>query len=180
MLLCTLCRRFAGSLCLSRSWKKNRSVDLKRRKFLQYCQGASLAFLPAGIPFHSFIPLFAPSLATGQSGMPGELQLHPEYRLKRGIEAMLRKLPAGFDEFPSEKVQDQIAAIFAEWSAQLLVSPQQTTALRKVMTIEFLGSSLEAGQTKTINEASPCKVWRVSYPEGPTLHCEDFLSQLPF
>src|SRR5260370_21764771 len=112
--------------------------------------------------------------------MPGELQLHPEYRWKRGIEAMLRKLPAGFDEFPSEKVQDQIAAIFAEWSSQLLVSPQQTTALRKVMTIEFLGSSLEAGQTKAINEASPCKVWRVSYPEEPTLQSEAFLAELQF
>src|SRR5260370_19122100 len=108
MLFCDFRRKLAGSIRLSRSWKKSRLVDLSRRKFLQYCQGASLAFLPAGIPFRSFTPLFAPRLASEQSGMSDESQLHPEYRLKRGIEAMLRKLPAGFDEFPNEKVQDRI------------------------------------------------------------------------
>ncbi len=100
-----------------------------------------MAFLPSGIPFRSFLP-FVPPLAAGES-LPGELQLHPEYRLKRGIEAVLRKLPAGFDEFVNEKIQDQIAAIFAEWSAELLRSPEQTSALAKAMTLDFLGISLK-------------------------------------
>src|SRR4029077_1870432 len=125
-----------------------------------------------------FVPLFALPLASEQSGMPGELQLHPEYRMKRGIEAMLRKLPAGFDEFPDEKVQDQIAAIFAEWSSQLLLSPQQTAALRKAMAVEFLGGSLKASQTKIVNGASPFKVWRVNYPQEPTLKSEAFVAEL--
>jgi tetratricopeptide (TPR) repeat protein len=110
--------------------------------------------------------------------MPGELQLHPEYRLKRGIEAMLRKLPAGFDEFPNEQVQDRIGAIFAEWGSQLLVSTQQTAALRKAMANEFLGSSLKAGQIIKINDAPPFKVWRIQYPQGPTLKSESFLAEL--
>jgi tetratricopeptide (TPR) repeat protein len=110
--------------------------------------------------------------------MPGELQLHPEYRLKRGIEAMLRKLPAGFDEFPDEQVQDRIAAIFAEWSSQLLIAPQQASALRKAMAVEFLGSSLKAIQIKTVNDASPFKVWRVQYAQTPTLKSGSFLAEL--
>jgi tetratricopeptide (TPR) repeat protein len=110
--------------------------------------------------------------------MPSELQLHPEYRLKRGIEATLRKLPAGFDEFPNEKVQDRIAAILAEWSSQLLVSPQQATALRKAMAAEFLGSSLKASQNKTVNDVSPFKVWRVQYAQAPALESESFLAEL--
>ncbi len=112
--------------------------------------------------------------------MPGELQLHPEYRLKRGIEAVLRKLPAGFDEFVNEKIQDQIAAIFAEWSAQLLNSPRQTSALGKAMTPDFLGSSLKLGHAMTANNAGPCKVWRVQYPAEPTLNGETFLAELQF
>src|SRR6266481_3539923 len=180
MLLCSFRTRLAGSICLSRSWKKSRSVDFSRRKFLQSCQGAPLAFLPSGIPFRSFIP-FVPPLAPGESAaMPGELQLHPEYRLKRGIEAVLRKLPAGFDEFVNEKVQDQIAAIFAEWSAQLLRSPRQTSALAKTMTLDFLGSSLRSGRAVTVNDAGPCKVWRVQYPAEPTLKSETFLAELQF
>jgi tetratricopeptide (TPR) repeat protein len=112
--------------------------------------------------------------------MPGELQLHPEYRLKRGIEAVLRKLPAGFDEFVNEKIQDQIAAIFAEWSAQLLRSPQQTSALGKAMALDFLGSSLGSGRAVSVNNAEPFKVWRVQYPAEPMLKSETFLSELQF
>jgi len=139
-----------------------------------------LAFLPSGIPFRSFIP-FVPPLAAGESAaLPGELQLHPEYRLKRGIEAVLRKLPAGFDEFVNEKIQDQIAAILAEWSAQLLRSPRQASALAKAMTWDFLGSSLRSGHPVTVNDAGPCKVWRVQYPAEPTLKSETFLAELQF
>src|SRR6267378_2190596 len=112
MLLCSFRTRL-GSLCLSRSWNKSRSVDFSRRNFLQYCQGAPLAFLPSGIPFPFFIPSVAPLV-------PGE-------------SAVLRKRPVGFDEFVNEKIHDQIAAIFAEWSAELLRSPQQTSALAKTM-----------------------------------------------
>jgi tetratricopeptide (TPR) repeat protein len=132
-----------------------------------------LAFLPSGIAFPFCIPFVAP-LA------PGELQLHPEYRLKRGMEAVLRKLPAGFDEFVNEKIQDQIAAIFAEWSAQLLYSPRQTSALAKAMTLDFLGSSLKFGHAMTVNNAGPFKVWRVQYPAEPTLKSETFLAELQF
>ena len=68
---------------------------------------------------------------------------------------MLRKLPAGFDEFVNEKIQDQIAAIFAEWSAQLLHSPRQTSALAKTMALDFLGSSLRSGHAVTVNNSGP-------------------------
>jgi len=96
------------------------------------------------------------------------------------MEAVLRKLPAGFDEFVNEKIQDQIAAIFAEWSAQLLRSPRQTSALAKAMALDFLGSSLRSGRAVTVNDAGPCKVWRVQYPAEPTLKSETFLAELQF
>jgi tetratricopeptide (TPR) repeat protein len=138
-----------------------------------------LAFLPS-IPLPFFMPFVAP-LAPGESAaLPGELQLHPEYRLKRGMEALLRKLPAGFDEFVNEKIQDQIAAVFAEWSTQLLHSPRQTSALAKAMTLDFLGSSLKSGHAMTLNNARPFKVWRVQYPAEAMLKSETFLAELQF
>jgi len=91
---------------------------------------------------------------------------------------MLRKLPAGFDEFPNEKVQDRIAAILAEWSSQLLISPQQATGFGKAMAVEFLGSSPKASQNKTVNDRPPFKVWRVQYAKTPTLKSESFLREL--
>ena len=96
------------------------------------------------------------------------------------MEAVLRKLPAGFDEFVNEKIQDQIAAIFAEWSAQLLRSPQQTSALAKTMALDFLGCSLGSGRAVRVNHAGPGKVWRMQYPAAPMLTSETFLSELQF
>src|SRR5271156_5542905 len=70
----------SGSICLTRSWKKRRPFDLSRRQFLQYCQGAGLAFYAGGMPVPSLEPFRGP-----QSAEASELQLHPEYRVKRGI-----------------------------------------------------------------------------------------------
>ena len=76
------------------------------------------------------------------------------------MEAVLRKVSAGFDDFVTEKYQDQIEAIFKEWTSQLLQSPQDTAALGKVMSAGFLGSSLKAGRLRAVNDASPLKVWQ--------------------
>jgi tetratricopeptide (TPR) repeat protein len=119
-----------------------------------------------------------PPRPSGRAAIRAELQLHPEYRLKRGIEAVLRKLPAGFDEFVNEKAQDRIAAIFSEWSRQLLDSPRQTEALAKAMTPEFLGSSWRAHEIVVFNDAPPFKITRVQYPPEPTLTRETFLAEL--
>jgi len=139
-----------------------------------------LTFWPAGIPFRSFFSFAAPLLADGQTAMAGHFQLHPEYRAKRGIEAMLRKLRPGFDEFVNETVHDRIAAILAEWGTQLLRRPQQTSALASAMAQTFLGGSLRAGQLVAINNASPFKVWRVQYPQETELRSDAFLAELQF
>ena len=106
------------------------------------------------------------------------MQLHPEYRAKRGIETVLRKVPAGFDEFVTEKYQDQIEAIFREWGSQLLQSPQNTAALGKAMSANFQGSALKSGQTKIVNETGTIKVWQTQYPQEFVRGGRDFLSGL--
>jgi len=113
-----------------------------------------------------------------QGASPLELQLHPEYRTKRAIEAILRKVPAGFDEFVTEVYQDQIEAVFREWAAQLLQSPGATRALQKVMSPYFRGSSWRTSQEKTVNETSFLKVWRVQYSPEAALSGEAFLTEL--
>jgi len=84
------------------------------------------------------------------------------------MEAVLRKVSAGFDDFVTEKYQDQIEAIFKEWTSQLLQCPQDTAALGKVMSAGFLGSSLKAGRLRAVNDASPLKCgWSIparTYP----------------
>ena len=115
-------RRFALS-----SRRKNRpSVDLSRRKFLRHLgQGASFAFVPEGLAF----PLLTSRSRVQSSSASADFHLHPQYRSQREIEDIFRKVRPGFDEFVTEKYERQIAAIFRDWSSQLLESPLSTGAL---------------------------------------------------
>lgn len=104
--------------------------------------------------------------------------MHPEYRANRAIDAVLRKVPAGFDDFVTEKYQDQIEAILREWSAQLLALPQRTDALKKVMAGNFSGDSFKPSGEQVLYNSTPIKSWRVQYPQGAMLASEPFLTEL--
>ena len=173
MLHCRFCSRTSGSICLSRSWKKCRPTDLSRRRFLQYCQGAPLVFLPAGFP-SPFLRFISQQTAT----VPVELQLHPEYRTKRGFEAILSKVPAGSDDFVTEKYQDEVEAIFREWSSELVAGPAGTDALRKAIAPGFVSNSQKPAQERSVRETPFLKVWKVQYAAGATLTAESFLAEL--
>jgi tetratricopeptide (TPR) repeat protein len=154
-------------------WKKRRPVDLSRRQFLRYCQGVPLAYLAAGMPFRPFWP----SSLEVDSALPAELQLHPEYRVKRGIEAVLRKVPAGFDKFVTEKYQDEIQAIFREWATQLLLSPRQANALGRVFSLDFAASSWKPAQESTVHQTPLLKVSNLEYSKEAPLGAEAFLGE---
>lgn len=129
--------------------------------------------MPAGFPspFFRFI--------SQQTAMaPLGLQLHPEYRAKRGIEAILGKVPTGSDDFVTEKYQDQVEAIFREWSSELLASPTGTDAFRKATAPGFVGDSQKPAQERGVRETSFLKVWKVQYAPQTALRAESFLAEL--
>ena len=173
MLHCRFRRPTPGSDCLSRSRRKPHPV-ISRRQFLQYCQGASFAFLPSGLLYPSLQSVFSQE----KSNLPYELQLHPRYRLKRGIESVLRKVPAAFDEFVTEKYQDQVSAILSEWSAELLESPQDTTALRRAVAPSFTANSLRSRQPQVVTDAAPLTVWKIHYPQEANTGKEGYLAEM--
>ncbi len=110
--------------------------------------------------------------------MPDQLQLHPQYLMKRGLEGVLRKVPAGVDEFITEKYQDRVAAVFLEWSSRLRQSPQDVTVLAEKTSPNLRGNSLSAVELRVVNETSPLKVWNAQYPQETTLAREAFLDEL--
>lgn len=109
---------------------------------------------------------------------PLELQLHPEYRAKRGVEAILSKVSAGFDDFVTEKYQDQVAAIFREWSTELLATPAGTDALRKALAPGFVANSQKPAQQRAVRETPSLTVWKVQYAPQTALPAEPFLMEL--
>jgi tetratricopeptide (TPR) repeat protein len=106
-----------------------------------------------------------------------DFHLHPHYRTPRALEAVLRKVQPGFDDFVTEKYHDQVAVILREWSSQLLEAPQKTTALERVMSPEFLGSSLKPVATQSVRADSILQVSRMKFFDAAPLGREEFLSE---
>jgi tetratricopeptide (TPR) repeat protein len=70
----------------------------------------------------------------------GEFHLHLHYRSSRPLDATLAKTQAGLDEFVSEKYADQIAAILALWTTDLLDPRGQVQAIAKSLAPDFSGT----------------------------------------
>jgi tetratricopeptide (TPR) repeat protein len=154
--------------------KKPRRGGPSRREFLRTCQGAALGLVPGGIVAPSLETLFS----FAETSLPEALQVRPQYRLRRDIEAVLRKVPAGFDEFVSEKYQDQVAAVFSQWSAALRQSPRDVAPLARAMTGDFAGNELSGPQHRLVAETAGIKVWKIGYSSATNRSKENFLADL--
>jgi hypothetical protein len=91
---------------------------------------------------------------------------------------VLQKVPAGFDEFRTEKYQDQVAAVLKEWSAQLLRSPQSIVALEKVIPVNFSAASVKASRWKPVRTEAALNVSQGEFAVAPVLARNDFLADL--
>src|SRR5277367_3117100 len=119
-------------IALSRPENTHSPIDLRRRNFLiRCCQGAGATLIPSSLRGLSFSAGESSQAATPQ------FHLHPHYRAQRPIDATLLKTQAGLDDFITEKYVDQIATILSAWSASLMQSPQDTSAVAKTLAVDF-------------------------------------------
>ncbi|MFZ0880746.1 MAG: VCBS repeat-containing protein, partial [Candidatus Acidiferrales bacterium] len=103
--------------------------------------------------------------------------MHPQYREQRALDAVLKKVPAGFDDFVTEKYQDQVAAVLKRWSSQLLDSPQKATAIEEAMTPNFAGTSPKAAVSQPVRAGSTLQVSRMNYAAETRLDREAFIPE---
>jgi tetratricopeptide (TPR) repeat protein/peroxiredoxin len=153
-------------------------VDLRRRDFLiRCCQGASATLIPAGL--HGLGWRFFYDFESTDTDLPGpEFHLHPHYRMPRPLEALFLKTQAGLDDFVAEKYADQIAAILAQWSLGLLQSPQNVSAVEKVLLPNFSGFSPRPAASRIVRPGRAIEVRRNSFERETTLTREAFLQEL--
>jgi tetratricopeptide (TPR) repeat protein len=155
--------------------KKLPSVNLSRRKFLvQYCPAASLALLPAGLGFAPFRSLFF-----GQDrSRAGELEIHPQYRSPRALDAILKNVAPGSDRFETERYAALIARILSAWSSELLNSRQATAALENAMSPDFSGASPEPVGSEMARSGSIIEVSHLRFAAKSSLAQPAFLLEL--
>ena len=157
-------------------------MDLRRRDFLfRCCQGASAALIPAGLfsgGLHS-AGLALPSHYAFDKGLSSsEYHLHPHYRMPRPLDALLVKTQAGLDDFVTEQYADQIAAIFAQWSSGLLESPQDLSAIEKVVSANFSGSPLTPAASQVVRSGPAIEVRQNTFKPEVLLGRSEFLEEL--
>ena len=176
-------REYPGGTALSRAGKTRHPADLhpvnsSRRDFLvRCCQGASAAIVPAGLRGFAF-PFIYPRDSPIAIPSDGDFHLHPHYRAQRPLDAVLLKTQAGLDDFITEKYHDQIATILAEWSSSLLHSPQEVHAVERVLTPDFLGSSLRPGDSRLVRPGPVLEVHQNKFSSQTNLGRDAFLQEL--
>jgi tetratricopeptide (TPR) repeat protein len=176
-------REYPGGTALSRAGKTRHPADLhpvnsSRRDFLvRCCQGASAAIVPAGLRGFAF-PFIYPRDSPIAIPSDGDFHLHPHYRAQRPLDAVLLKTQAGLDDFITEKYHDQIATILAEWSSSLLHSPQEVHAVERVLTPDFLGSSLRPGDSRLVRPGPVLEVHQNKFTSQTNLGRDAFLQEL--
>jgi tetratricopeptide (TPR) repeat protein len=88
------------------------------------------------------------------------------------LEATLLKTKAGLDDFITEKYHDQIAAILAQWSVNLIDS------MEKALAPNFLGSSPQPAASRIVRPGPSLEVRRVTFSQQPALKADVFLQEL--
>ena len=150
-------------------------VDSSRREFLvRCCQGASAALLPARLGGLAF-PLGSPHVTS--TGGDVDFHLHPHYRAQMPLDATLLKTQTGVDAFVTEKYQDQVAAILAQWSSSLLESPLNLLAVESVLASDFSASSLQPVDSQLVRSSAALEVRQNTFSQHAALGRSDFLSE---
>lgn len=124
------------------------------------------------------IPSFFPAgLGQVQPSTPPitPFRLHPQYRAQTSLDLILMKAQAGSDEFQSEKVHDQIAAILAGWSESLRNSPKNFEGIEKSLAQDFSGTAYVPAETRILRSDPLLEIRRNSF--GGQVGRETFLEQ---
>src|ERR1700683_1375217 len=98
--------------------------------------------------------------------------LHPHYPVQTPLDATLLKTKAGLDDFITEKYHDDIAAILAQWSVNLVDS------VEKVLATDFLGASPQPAEIRIVRPGPALEVHRVTFSQQPTLRRDAFVQEL--
>ena len=164
--------------CLKISEEKRRLFGLSRREFLRRsCQGASLAFVPSGFGSSLFVPVkSSPRLPNG------EYQVHPHYRTPRTLDALIRKVKPGFDDFIAEKYHDQVAAVLDRWTTALLRAPAETTSIEATLSATLIATSPMPADLERLRSSSFLNVTRSKFspekPREPAVWVRDWRSSM--
>jgi tetratricopeptide (TPR) repeat protein len=126
-----------------------------------------------GFPFYDLDSAKAPLASS-----TGEFYLHPHYRTRRPLDALLLKARASSDNFVTEQYADQITAVFTQWSSRLLQTPQEMTTIEAVLATNLVAASLRPAESRVIRTGPPIEIRSNTFRQDATLSRDAFLQEL--
>lgn len=170
-------RNSAGLRSGDRDPAQPECLDLDRRQFLlRFSQGVGGMLIPAS--FWGFTSATQDrAFSSSSAPVGGEFHLQPHYRSERPLDSVLSKVQPGLDEFITEKYAEQIAAILAEWSSNLLQYPHQSRALSEFLAADFIATSLMPAESIVVRAGAMLQVKQNRFPTEATLQRGEFLRE---
>ena len=111
-----------------------------------------------------------------QEGPATEYHVHPTYRKARPIDAVLKKVAAENDSYPTEIYSDRISAALQAWVVELRESPQKTAVLERLLGAGFIATSPSGDLKPRRKNDGSLQVWKTEFRDGPLLGREEFLT----
>lgn len=149
-----------------------------RRAFLQGVGLAPLLLRPAplyGCPF--FGP--APEAPASDPALPfADVRLTPHYPAKSPLEAVLRRVAPGNDEFVAEKFAFEIEAVLRQWSEILTGPSRDLNLLEKWLDPAIESTPLAPAAEAKLRSGNGIDCARRRFPDTPISGPDHFLRQL--
>ena len=150
-----------------------------RRAFLHGMRWAPALFVPAplyGLPFPS---LDRPAVHGSAPFFPfADLRVSPHYPAKSPLDAVLRYVAPGFDEFVTEKCGWEITKILVEWGQALKAAEPSLATLAKFVDASLEATSLVPDEERSVRSGYGLEVLRRRFSPDVAVGRERFLQQM--
>ncbi len=153
----------------------DKTQAISRRELLKGIGMAPLLLRPA--PFGAF-PLFCGAPA-GPPGFPyADIRLTPHYPAQSPLADILRLVPAGSDDYPTEKYAVEIESQLQEWGRNLTSSSPNVSSLTRWLDPAIEACLLVPARETTVRSGFGVDVLRREFVAAMRSGSEPFVSQL--
>jgi Flp pilus assembly protein TadD/peroxiredoxin len=159
--------------------KKERNHIFSRRAFLRGVRFAPGLFVPAPLYGLNFPSLVEPTIHGSVPFFPfADLRIAPNYPTKSPLDAVLRYVAPGLDEFVTEKCAWEITKLLSEWGKALKAGPPALTRLAKFLDALLEAASLVPTEERPVRSGYGIDVLRRRFAAEAAPGREQFLRQM--
>src|ERR1700687_1125037 len=159
--------------------KKEQNYTFSRRALLRGMRWAPALFVPAPLSGLHFPSLVRPTIHGSVAFFPyADVRFAPQYPAKSPLDAVLRYVAPGLDEFVTEKYAWEITRLLSEWAQALKARSPAFPTLAKVVDASLEAASLVPTEERAVRSGYGIEVLRRRFAAEAAPGRERFLQQM--